>query len=456
MGHVRSIGLMAAVLAFVPTAFADRIVTRSGSTIKGKAVIDEAHPDQYLVFGEKGKTPLVLKRDRVDHIEAEPGVLDDYVVRRKALSKPVAGVPAAQLEYEVGLWCEEHKLYDLASVHFEGSIKRDAAYGPAHKKLGHVEYDGKWLTAGELKLAQGYVLYRGKWITPEEKGRRDAEAAQTVEQQSWVRRLTQLRQALLSESAAQSRSAESQLLAIRETAAVSAVARILGRDENPAVRKLALRVLGAIPGPEASGALVDRLLAEDDQDVRQRAMEQIEQSTEPNIIPRLVQALQSKSLSVINRAAWGLANLNAVSAVPKLIPVLMANETQIVWVPTGNSQGINVGGMMPTPGSPGSGFGVSSRSVPILTGPAVGPGVVAFGATSVPSTAFNQSGVNLNGGSQGPSPKMIEVTQRNVEVLAALVKLTGKDFGYDIETWKRWLNTAYQPDPKPSKRVPQP
>jgi hypothetical protein len=458
MRPIRPIGLMAIILgslAFASAAFADRIIMRSNSMIKGKAIVDEAHPDQYLVFGEKGKTPLVIKKDRVARIEPEPSILDDYATRRKALSKPPAGVPAAQLEYEVGLWCEEHKLFDLASVHFDASLKRDPTYGPAHRKLGHVEHDGKWLTPSELRLAQGYVQYRGKWITPDEKARKDSEAAQVVEQQSWLRKLGQLRQALLSDSEAQSHSAESQLLAIHEPAAISAVVRLFTNDENPALRKIGVRVLGAIAGPEASAAIVDRLLAEADEDTRLKTMEQLNRLKEPNIIPRLVQGLQSKSLATINRAAWGLANLNAVTTVPKLIPALTSSELQIVWVPSNNGQGQSYGGIMP--GTAGStGIGVNNRSIPVMTGPVVGPGVVAFGATSLPSTAFNQSGVSINGGNQGATPKYVEVTHRNTEVHAALVKLTGQNFEYDIEAWKRWLSTAYQPEPKPAKRVPQP
>ena len=43
-----------------------------------------------------------------------------------------------------------------------------------------------------------------------------------------------------------------------------------------------------------------------------------------------------------------------------------------------------------------------------------------------------------------------------IVLLAALVKLTGRDFGYDTPAWRRWLRTSFQPDPAPARRVPQP
>jgi hypothetical protein len=51
---------------------------------------------------------------------------------------------------------------------------------------------------------------------------------------------------------------------------------------------------------------------------------------------------------------------------------------------------------------------------------------------------------------------MVTDTFQNTEVLAALVKLTGQDFGYNVNSWRRWLRTSFQPDPAPARSVPQP
>lgn len=98
----------------------------------------------------------------------------------------------------------------------------------------------------------------------------------------------------------------------------------------------------------------------------------------------------------------------------------------------------------------------------LLTPPVVGPGVVAFGATSVPFVTPYGGGSSLSAGggsvsgSRGPVPKLVPYSYQNVEVLAALVKMTGRDFGYDIPSWRRWVTTSFRPDPVPARRVPQP
>jgi hypothetical protein len=460
MSPIRAMAWLASVVlmgsAFSPLAEADRIIVRNGSALKGKAIVDEAHPDQYLVFGEKGKTPIILKKERVVAIEPEPSVLDGYAERRKAFkASKASGTTLAKEEFDLGIWCEQQKLRDLASVHFEGAVKRDPTFGPAHLKLGHIEHDGKWLTAAELKTAQGYTLYKGKWLTPEEKEQRDTEASATAEQQSWMRRLAILKQAIVGGSEARARDAETQLLAVHEVAAVSPVVRTFGVDEDPALRKLGARVLASIPGPESSAALVGRLLAEPNDEVRQLLMDTIARSKEPNIVPKLVQGLQSPSMPVINRAAWGLGNLNAVSTVPKLIPALLFTEYQLVWEQPPGSTGPGYGSVMPAPGYQPNYAAGGGQSIPVLTGPVVGPGVVAYGGTSIPAYALPSSTFSA-GAVKQPEPKYVPVLRRNVEVWSALVKLTGKDFGYDISTWRDWMSTSYRPEPTSPKRVPQP
>jgi hypothetical protein len=416
---------------------------------------DKAHPGQFLLIGEVGRTPMVLKKDQVVQVVAEKSPLDDYLVLRDKER------PTAEAEYEMGAWCEEHNLKDLAQVHYEQTLKRDSTFDAAHKKLGHVQMNGRWLNADEVKEAQGYIRYKGRWVTPEEKERRDMLAATAAEGSSWVKKLKLLRDGYVSGVPDRAREAERRLLAIDEKVAIGPVLKVLGEDPEPAVRAMGSRVLGGIAGPEAANGLVGRFLEEEDEAVRQSTMNEMTRREAAEIVPLLTRSLRSKYHEIVNRAAFGLGNLNAVVTVPKLVPVLITVEYEVVWVDTAApSGGMSFGAVTPHPGV----GGYQGGALPVLTGPTVGPGVVAYGATSVPYVGGgvgvggggNSFSIGQGGSSRGPTPRLVPIEYRNDEVRAALVKMTGRDFGYDIPTWKQWVATSFKIDAPPTRRVPQP
>ncbi|MHC5541921.1 HEAT repeat domain-containing protein, partial [Singulisphaera rosea] len=185
-------------IVLIPTVFlveecqADRISLRGGGQIRGKVIPDTAHPGRVIVLTETGKTPLNLQKPQILEVVSEPSALDEYVVKRAKVQ------PTAQAQYDLGRWCKEHKLADLATVHYELAVAQDKEFGPAHKELGHVLFGDRWLNADEVREAQGLVKYKGKWITKEEKEHREALVAESAVQTSWVRRIRILRQAIAS------------------------------------------------------------------------------------------------------------------------------------------------------------------------------------------------------------------------------------------------------------------
>ncbi len=437
-------------LVFLDESRADQISLRGGGQIRGKVLPDPAHPDRVSILRETGKVPLSFQKQQILSVVTEPSALDEYLEKRKKATEN------ATEQYDLGVWCEEHKLADLATIHFEAALKKDPAFGPAHQKLGHVQYGERWLTNDEVREAQGLVRYKGKWMTQEERDHRESLAATSTEQAAWVRRIRLLRQAIVTGASDRSREAENQLMQIREPIAVKPLVRVLGEDIET-MRTLLDHVLGVIPGPEAAEALVHRILSEINSDLRHVTLTELERRTEKNVVPLLAKALQSTNPETVNRAAWALANLDAVSAVPRLISALITTQYQVVFAPSGGGTGNNYGS--PSPGGPyGAPIYTNGSSLGILTPPVVGPGVVAYGATQVPWMYSATSAVlnTNNSGSRGPIPRILSYSYQNVEVLAALVKLTGQDFGYDIPTWRQWLRTSFQPDPAPVRRVRQP
>ena len=440
MSHLRIATLAVIVIGAAADARADRISLRGGGELRGVAVPDPEHPEKTLVLTEKGGAPIAFDRAQILKVVRVPGPLDEYVKRRDHLES------TAEAEFELGQWCEEQGLAGLADVHYRRAIGRDKAFGPAHKKLGHVSQAGRWLTLDQVRQAQGMVKVRGKWITSEEKARLDAGAALSAEQSSWTRRLKIYRQAYFSEKADVHQRAEQDLFAIREPAAVVPLVRTFAGDSEPA-RRLVVQVVAAIPGPEAMNALIGLILADSDPSVRTEAADSLTGRGEAGAAsPQLIKALQQVDPAVVGRAAAALAAFNEASAVPKLVGALVRVDEQVVFVPSENAQ----------PAGPSYIFG-GGPSIPYLTGPVIGPGIIAYGAGSVPLFSGVAAGGGVGGAPRGaPEPRLVRTVQRNDEVLDALVRMTGVNFGFDVPAWKGWLASSFRPAAAHARRVPQP
>lgn len=442
------------LIGWAAMARADVIMLRGGGQVQGKVVPDPKNKDKVQVYLLRGRNPLSFHKGQVIEVIAKPSPLDEYIVKRTK----AAGTAEAQ--FELGAWCDQNKLPDLAKLHYENALSLDASFGPAHKKLGHVYHDGSWLTRDDLSAAQGLVKFKGRWITAEERSKREAEAQTTATQTSWVRRLKLLRQSLLNGPDDRRREAESQLMAIRDPEAVTPLVRVFGQDDPPHRVLLAL-VLSSIAGREATSALVRRILDEPDAEVRSVTFDHLKQRNESSVPGQFSRALASQNISVINRAAWALGNLEAIESVPRLVAVLITTEQRIVLEPPPNlspAGAIMMGGAGPGPALKA----MTNSGIVLQQPPVVGPGVVAYGMSAIPyyqmtpgtgGLAGLQPGVQIN---QMPEPKVATFTYRNTEVLNALQKLTGQDFGYDVDAWRDWVARSFNPNPKPVRRVPQP
>jgi hypothetical protein len=421
----------------------DIILLRGGGQVEGKVVPDARDKDKVQVWLLQGRKPLSFQKTKILEVVPKSSPLDEYFIKQKKTPE------TTEAQYDLASWCEQNKLNDLARLHYEAALAIDKSFEPAHRKLGHVYHDGYWLTRDELSARQGLVKYKGRWVSAAEKAKREVEDQALAEQAGWVRRLKLLRQSIANGPADRRREAEAQLMAIREAEAVTPLLRVLGNGE-PAERILLAQVLSAIPAPEAAAALVKLVLAEPLASVRGVVFDKLKDRDDPGIIPRLAKALGSSNISVINRAAWTLGNLGAVETVPRLIPALISTEQQVVMVQPGNaSAGPVVGGVAP--------LRVNNSAVALLTPPAVSQGAIAYGSMTVPFYEVPAAGI-LDVGTQirQPEPRLMSFSYRNVEVLAALQKMTHEDFGYDMQAWRDWVSRKFNPNPRPARRVPEP
>lgn len=448
---------------------ADRIALRGGGEIEG-IVLPEADPEdegRVLVLTRTSSRPLEFRSEKIARVTPVDDALREYLNRR--------GRPRAdgEAEYQLGLWCEQNGLTGPAQIHYRRAVELDKDHDEAHKKLGHVNHNGTWMTYDEQRQKQGLVKYKGRWISEQERQELEDKESFTAEQASWARRLKILRRQWLAGDDAQRQQAEEQLAAIREPAAVRPLVSAFRADPEPVRARLA-GFLGAIPGRESLDALVRLALSEPSLEVRQAILEEIRARQDLETVPRFVDALRSKDPIVVGRAAWALGELGAVAAVPKLIPVLVKVERRMVMEPGAPDPGpgiafssIGPGPLLPpggggayavsggASGTVGGAYVGNGSSIPVVTGPVVGPGVVAFGATSVPYGSY--AGMSVGGANPNRPVMRIQTNvYQNEEVLVALRKLTGQDFGYDIPSWRRWMQAAFRPQTAPPRSVPQP
>lgn len=455
-----AVGLLAFGASLGPPspARADRIRLRGGGEIAGLVVPDAARPEKVLVQTATAAKPIVFAKDQVVSVIDAPGPLDDYLAARGKIE------PTAQAQYDFGLWCEESKLPGPAQIHYQKAIEIDPRFGPAHKKLGHVLLGSRWLTYDEQRQAQGLVKFKGKWISQVEKAKLDAQAALSAEQASWASRLKLLRRRLYDEDSNVRQQAEAQISAIREPAAVPGLIRAFSGDDD-AVRIRLAQLLAAIPGPEATGGLIMLIVNEADADVRLPMLDELNRRHDPDTTRRLIAVLREKNPEVVGRAAWALASTKTTSAVPRLVDALIQSEKRTVLIPVsspsgggisgsfGFSQNLSGGPQYPVNSAPGFS---TIASQPVLTGVAVGPGVAAYGASSVPyGTGLNPT-PNLGSDPYRTLPSKITVYYQNLEVLKALVGLTGVNHGFDQVAWRRWMGTSFRAEAAPARRAPEP
>ncbi len=300
-------------LSVCARAAADIIELRGGGEIQGKVITDPHKHETVQVLLLTGKNPLTLQSKQILKVTPKASPLDEYLVKKQQLS---ATAPA---EFEVGLWCEQNGLKDLARAHYEAAVERDRYFEPAHKKLGHVQRGSQWFSLDELRQMQGLVKYKGRWVTEEARAKREESAQLSASQTTWVRRIRLLRQAIVGGTSDRRREAEAEIMQIHDAEAVYPLLRVLGSDDVP-MRTLLAHVLGTIPGKESNRALVDMLLVEPEDEVRNLVLDRIRENGDPGTIPQLVKGLRSENVRVINRAAWRWAVSRLRSRFPHLSP----------------------------------------------------------------------------------------------------------------------------------------
>jgi hypothetical protein len=144
----------------VASSFADELVLKNGARISG-VVVDQTATAVTL---EVGPGRVTLPMSRVEKVLGGPSSLEMYRERAGRLGPAdVSGWLA------LGLWAKDNGLSTQARAAYERVLALDPGNEVAHRSLGHVFVDNRWLSEEESYRARGLLSFEGQWVTPEER-----------------------------------------------------------------------------------------------------------------------------------------------------------------------------------------------------------------------------------------------------------------------------------------------
>ena len=243
------------------------------------------------------------------------------------------------------------------------------------------------------------------------------------------------------------------------------------------------QLIGAIPGPEATEALVTLTVTEAVDEVRQAILDEVGRRRDPDAPLQLVAALKAKDPLVVARAASALAGLKYAPAVPKLVEALLFSEKRLMLMRvespasgglsgsvsfgqqvSGGVGGVggfsNFGGSSSVSGASsfGGGAPAGSRTWPRRGTSPERRSAPAWSPTGqlVPGRRQRHLRPDRRRGAGQRDPARVKVNHPNPEVLRALQTLTNVDYGYDQAAWRKWISTSSRIEPDAPRRVPRP
>ena len=217
------------------------------------------------------------------------------------------------------------------------------------------------------------------------------------------------------------------LMDIDDPLAIGPVTRVLGKG-GVRTRLLLVEWLGRFNDDEATANLIATVLLDPDAEVRSTATAALAGESDPRIARSLVAALCSDDEEVIRNAASAIGTLEIGEAAGELVTLLSATGKRRRRV---------------------------SR-VELLHG--IGQSYVAglrFRAArgvaqAEPIIGVAGAGTAIASGQRRTRTITETVTVYRTEVQEALIKITGRNFGFDEQKWSEWL-AAHPPQVRPNK-----
>lgn len=377
--------LLVASTCFAGVAHSDTVEISGGGHLTGQV---NRNGDTVIVRVDD-EIQVALPASRVRRV-VDSDDLQTYLQRSQQAADD------AERHYELAIWCvtgqnvpgdtQRYKRY-----HLERTIELDPDHVKARAGLGFKKQDGKWVRTSDLMQGRGMITRAGRWELPEAVAIQDMQESTNVDAKKWLKEVKRL-VAIVQRNSSKAPDALAALKAIDDPLAATAIAEQLSQSrgkQSRAIRMMWIKLLGRLKNSVAVEALVKAGLVEDDETIREAALDELVQFGAGSAVATYLPYLKKNDNKIVNRAARGLS-----------------------WFPE-----------------------------PELALTYVDALVTTHKTEQAPGAAINAGFGDNGGGMQMGGKKKVFVEQiRNPSVLSLIKVIEPEvDFGYDEQAWREYF-----------------
>lgn len=266
----------------------------------------------------------------------------------------------AEMQYKLGIWCVSKDESGRRNVpgdsqhykryHMRRAIALDPDHENARASLGYVKENGIWILQSDMMRDRGMIKTGSGWDLPELVAFEESADATNVESKKWIREVVRLTKNILRGGDSQRDIARindslAALKAIKDPLAAAAIAKQLessrgNSGQSQSLRMLWVKLLGRFRNSTSVQALVLAGIAEDDEAIREAALEHLVEygagSAVATYLPLLKPPTDNKT---INRAARALTWFPDPEMALTYVDALVTKHVYVGPPPAGMSTG---------------------------------------------------------------------------------------------------------------------
>lgn len=396
-----AVGCCWAILGVATSAGADVFHLKGGDEIVCDILEDRG--DSYRVRVLSGIADI--EKDRIVKHDRTPSPWRRYQARCRRTKD------TAEAHYRLAQWCRKNGLRPEEREQLQRVIELDPDHAAARQALGYVAENGAWIRPRSPNAPTKEELEARRAARREEQLVRQAVS-------QWFLKIKAIYRGRLSGPHADPDSEKFKqgrhnILIIDDPLALPALTGVLCRGETP-TRRVLVEALAQFPQDEATLNLIVISLLDPAPEIRRFAAQELLKREDPRITEHLRRALASDEEPVLRHAAVTLGILRARSVVEDLIAALSITTRRTVRI----SRPVYLQGLW---GPFSTGYRCA-RGNRLLYYRPDSIGVLGSGTMIGTDTRYERRTVSIY----------------RTEVQDALIAITGQNFGFDADAWRRW------------------